>query len=138
MLAGLALVATAAVVVATRAPDTAQASRAKPAGDVGTRRAGPDTTLTDATYPPGHTSGWHVHTGVHSVVVLAGTLTVYDEDCRRFDFGPGASYLGGSRPHLARNDAADQLDVVITSVYERPSPADHGAGVPAPARCEAR
>jgi hypothetical protein len=42
-------------------------------------------------------SGWHVHPGVHSVVVLSGTLTVYDDHCVRTDDRPGEIYLGGDK-----------------------------------------
>ena len=88
-----------------------------------------------STYERGHTSGWHVHPGVHSVVVLSGTLTIYDENCGRTDYGPGQMYLGGATPHVARNETPDVLDVAITFVY-RPSREDNGQAVPAPAGCE--
>lgn len=88
-------------------------------------------------YPPGHTSGWHVHPGVHSVVVLSGTLTVYDERCVRTEYGSGQTYLGGSEAHLARNESPDPLDVAITFVY-RPSAVDHGTPVAAPGQFNLR
>ncbi len=88
-------------------------------------------------YPPGHTSGWHVHPGVHSVVVLSGTLTVYDERCARTEYGPGQTYLGGSEAHAAHNESPDALDVAITFVY-RPAADGHGTSVPAPAGCDKR
>ena len=89
MASGLLLVLTAGVLLATGGSRTA---------------VGPDPALTPfptvgtatSSYGPGHTSGWHVHPGVHSVVVLSGTLTVYDENCVRTDYGPGQSYLGGA------------------------------------------
>lgn len=89
------------------------------------------------TYPPGHTSGWHVHPGVHSVVVLGGTLTVYDEHCVRTDYAPGQTYLGGSKPHLAGNEGSDPLDVAITFVH-RAAAQDHGSALSAPAGCNVR
>jgi quercetin dioxygenase-like cupin family protein len=88
-------------------------------------------------YQPGHTSGWHIHPGVHSVVVLGGTLTVYDENCRRTEYGPGQTYLGGGTPHVARNESPEVLDVAITFVYS-PATEDHGQAVPPPAGCELR
>ncbi len=71
-------------------------------------------------------------------MVLAGTLTVYDEMCLRQDYGPGASYLGGSLPHLARNESPEELRVAVTSVYRQSSTGEHGAAVPAPTGCEPR
>ena len=79
----------------------------------------PTVATATSTYQPGHTSGWHVHPGVHSVVVLSGTLTIYDENCVRTDYGPGQTYLGGATPHVARNETLDVLDVAITFVYRR-------------------
>lgn len=87
------------------------------------------------TYAPGHTSGWHVHPGVHSVVVLSGTLTIYDENCMRTDYGPGDTYLGGNAPHLAHNEGTDDLDVAVTYVYTSTVP---GTPVSAPAGCGVR
>ena len=87
------------------------------------------------TYEPGHASGWHVHPGVHSVTVLRGTLTIYDEHCGRTEYGPGETYLGGNAPHLARNEGAADLDVAITYVYTSTTP---GTPVAAPAGCDVR
>ena len=89
------------------------------------------------TYKPGHSSGWHVHPGVHSVVVLSGTLTIYDEHCVRTDYGPGEIYLGGNAPHLARNEGTDDVDVAITYIYSSTSQTP-GTPVAAPAGCDAR
>lgn len=90
-----------------------------------------------SSYEPGHTSGWHVHPGVHSVVVLSGTLTIYDDNCVRTDYGPGQSYLGGAMPHVARNETLEVLDVAITFVYRAPAE-NPGQAVPAPIGCELR
>lgn len=97
----------------------------------------PSVGTSTSSYQPGRTSGWHVHPGVHSVVVLSGTLTVYDEKCGRTEYAPGQRYLGGATPHVARNETPDVVDVVITFVY-RPSREDDGHAVPAPAGCEIR
>ena len=97
-----------------------------------------DVGTTDLRYEPGHSSGWHIHPGVHAVVVLAGTLTVYDQNCTRLDYGAGASYLGGSEPHLARNETSADVALAVTWVYERSSPMGPGVSVAPPARCDAR
>lgn len=107
------------------------------AGAQDSTAAFPSVGTSAVTYEPGHTSGWHVHPGVHSVVVLRGTLTIYDEYCVRTDYGPGETYLGGNAPHLARNDGVDELDVAITYVYRVDSP-DHGTPVTAPQGCDVR
>ena len=97
----------------------------------------PDVGITDSSYPPGHSSGWHVHPGVHSVVVVRGTLTVYDQTCARAQYGPGQTYLGGAAPHVARNETTEALDVAITYVY-RPTRDDHGSTVTPPPGCDLR
>jgi hypothetical protein len=98
----------------------------------------PNVGVTESTYEPAHSSGWHVHPGVHSVVVLAGMLSVYDATCARHDFGPGETYLGGSYPHLARNETDQPVTMVLTYVYVGGSPLDHPSGVDAPAGCDVR
>lgn len=127
---GSVLMAAAGVVLASDSTLTAGGPEALSAD------AFPTVGTSAATYRPGHTSGWHVHPGVHSVVVLSGTLTIYDEQCVSTEYGPGQTYLGGSQPHLAHNESPDALDVAITFVY-RTAP-DQGTSVPAPAGCDLR
>lgn len=97
----------------------------------------PDVGTSDGTYQPGHSSGWHTHPGLHSVVVLTGTLTIYDAACARHDFGPGETYLGGREPHLATNETESAVQLVVTYVFAMSSPLDHATVVPAPAGCSA-
>lgn len=87
-------------------------------------------------YAPGHSSGWHVHPGVHAVVVLSGTLTVYDEACRRHDYRPGQTYLGGREPHLASNTGAEAVGLAIIYVSD-PSAHVPGNPVAPPKGCHA-
>ena len=70
-------------------------------------------------------------------MVLSGTLTVYDDNCVRTDYGPGQSYLGGATPHVARNETPEVLDVAITFVYRAPAE-NPGQAVPAPTGCDLR
>jgi hypothetical protein len=79
-------------------------------------------------------SGWHVLPGVHSVVVLSGSLTVYDEHCVGTEYGRGQTYLGGSTPHVALDESSDALDVAISFVHCSGG-GDHGSAVPAPPGC---
>jgi quercetin dioxygenase-like cupin family protein len=94
--------------------------------------------LTENTYQPGHTSGWHTHPGAHSVVVLEGVLTIVDEACGQIDVGAGRSWIGGRHPHLVRNDTASPVRLVITYAFDQASALDHAATVPAPAGCTSR
>ncbi len=65
------------------------------------------------TYDPGYSSGWHVHPGQHDVTVLSGALTVYRADCRPEVYGAGQRYVGGRERHLATNEGAEPLEMVV-------------------------
>ena len=93
--------------------------------------------VVDNSYAPGQSSGWHMHRGVHAVVVLAGTLTIYDADCDRQDYEVGQTYLGGAEPHLARNESSQTLEFVSTHVSARAFAPDDGLSVAAPPGCHA-
>jgi quercetin dioxygenase-like cupin family protein len=99
---------------------------------------GPQVVVTSGAYEQGHSSGWHVHPGLHSVVVLTGALTVYDERCQRREFGPGEAYLGGDRPHLVRNDSPAQATYVVTYARLPSAALDPGTTVPPPTPCDLR
>ena len=99
---------------------------------------GPQVVVTSGAYEAGHSSGWHVHPGLHSVVVLTGSLTVYDERCQRQDYGPGDAYLGGDRPHLVRNATPDSATYVVTYARLPSAALDPGTTVPAPTPCDLR
>lgn len=88
-------------------------------------------------YEQGHSSAWHVHAGVHAVVVLSGTLTVYDEACRRENYAAGQTYLGGRAPHLALNTGSEPAYLVVTYVLDGAAGDSPGHPVPAPSGCVA-
>jgi len=123
MAAGLAIVAVA-VVILVHAPRAVFA---------GVTLGGPsDVTVQMATYEPGESSGWHSHSGMHAVLVVSGTLTVYDGQCQPRVVGPGEMYVGGRDVHLATNSTA--LPVVMTVTYMFPAGASHtGFHIPAAA-----
>ena len=93
-------------------------------------------TTAELVYAPGHSSGWHIHPGLHAVVVLSGTLTVYDQACERHDYGPGETYVGGRDPHVARNDHGEPIRMVATYVADGATDRP-GSAVGAPGGCEA-
>lgn len=137
IISGLVLIAcSAGIALAATPTPTTPARRVAPVGGVPAVPS-PSITTASITYPPGHSSGWHVHPGVHSVVVLAGTLTMYDEHCVRTDYGPGETYLGGNAPHLARNEGTDDVSAAVTYVYRVPGEG-HGSAVADPADCDVR
>lgn len=93
-----------------------------------------DVTVVNLSYEPGHSSGWHVHPGLHAVYVLSGALTVYDEACRPHVYGPGESYVGGQTAHVVRNETDAPTELIVTAI-ELSGPAGPGSHLPAPAGC---
>lgn len=88
------------------------------------------------TYRPGQASSWHMHTGLHAVAVLSGTLTVYDGACEAHIYGPGDSYVGGTTEHMASNATDGPVDMVVTYIFpEGSSMANFVVPMPPPAAC---
>ncbi len=73
-----------------------------------------DVTVVTQVYEVGENSGWHRHTGIHAVAVLSGSLTVYDERCHAQFVVPGRPYVGGQELHLAQNETASPIEMVVT------------------------
>ena len=146
MVAGVLVVAVAAAILLGRhipAPEEASAGTRPPApapASLGVAIGGPsDVAAQMATYAPGQSSGWHTHTGLHAVVVMSGTLTIVDGDCRRQIYGPGDSYVGGREVHLALNETAAPVEMAVTYMF--PAGVSHtGFHIPAaaPAGCGTR
>ena len=136
MFAGLVLVG-AALAVIQLAPGRAGAPA--PASTAITLAGPADVTVQMATYEPGHSSGWHAHTGMHAVMVLSGTVTFYDSQCQGRSFGPGDIYVGGQDVHVARNDTSEPVEMSVTYLFPagRPHTTFHVAS-PAPAGCDIR
>ncbi|MEX0651580.1 MAG: cupin domain-containing protein [Actinomycetota bacterium] len=79
---------------------------------------GEATWITETTFAPGGTTGWHSHPGKTIVVVKSGTMTLYrsrDGECRVREFGPGEGFV--ERPtsvHIAWNEGDVPLVVGVT------------------------
>lgn len=103
----------------------------------GTLIGGPkDVSVQTASYESGQSSGWHLHTGMHAVMVLSGTLSVYGSDCQSTTYGPGDVFVGGRAVHLVRNEANVRLGMAVTYMF--PDGVSHTSfhiPSPAPANC---
>lgn len=139
---GILIVVAAVIVAGTGLRHDSRPAQASPAAATATAAetapSFPDVGVASTSYVPGHSSGWHVHPGVHSAVVLSGTLTVYGADCSRQDYAAGQTYLGGRDAHIVRNESAEPVDLVVTYVFQTTSPLEHATVVPAPAGCNVR
>lgn len=107
-----------------------------PAADPGIVLRGPgDVAVVTQVYEPAQTGGWHTHAGLHAVAVLSGELAVYDGECRRQRVVAGEPYVGGRELHLARNETAEPVTMVVTYLNAVGSAPPHAG---APAGCNVR
>lgn len=97
-----------------------------------------DVAVVDVVYEPSQTSGWHTHRGLHAVAVLSGTLTMYDRQCRPERYVPGKPYVGGQELHLARNETAEPVVMVVTYVNATGPAAADDVRPGAPPGCDVR
>ena len=134
MAAGLGLIGAALAAVHQASP-----AAPKPASSTLTIGGPADVAVQTAIYQPGQTSGWHAHTGIHAVMVLSGTVTFYDGECRAQAYGPGETYVGGQGLHSVRNETAEPANLAVTYLF--PAGVSHTTfhvDMPAPAGCESR
>lgn len=124
MAAGLATVGLAIGILVTaqgggeqRAPQppAAEAAAVPAAAPSGlTIQSTGDISVLNMTYEPGQSSGWHTHRGIHAVALVAGEVTVYDQNCVAHTYGPNEPYIGGQQLHLLRNEGAEPAVMVVT------------------------
>jgi quercetin dioxygenase-like cupin family protein len=136
MPASLVLLGVIVILLGAGVSRTTPGHAAAPAADPGIVLRGPgDVAVVTQVYEPGQSSGWHAHAGLHAVAVLAGELTVYDAECRPQRVVAGEPYVGGRELHVARNETAEPVDMVVTYLNAvGPAPA-HAGG---PAGCAVR
>jgi len=83
----------------------------------------------------GDVSGWHEHGGPVFVMVLSGTLTVYqgkDEDCKGKQYPAGTGFVEpGGVVHDARNEGTVPVDIYDTVVLP-PGSGDAGIFISKP------
>jgi quercetin dioxygenase-like cupin family protein len=90
------------------------------------------------TIKPGASSGWHVHPGTELVTVLKGVITIFAEahpNCGPVELGPGITATADGRPHLARNDGTEDVELLVSYFAVRPGTGGPATGVGRPASC---
>ncbi|HET7743372.1 MAG TPA: cupin domain-containing protein [Gaiellaceae bacterium] len=76
-----------------------------------------DLVTQQVTFAPGAYSGWHHHPGVILVLVKTGTVTVWDEDCRKTAYNAGQAFIeGGPEPMQVSNEGSATAVDVATQV----------------------
>jgi quercetin dioxygenase-like cupin family protein len=131
--AALGVVGMVAIVAAAGVSRTAPGHAEAPAAPVDAAivlRGPGDVAVVTQVYEPGQTGGWHTHAGLHAVAVLSGELAVYDGECRRQRVVAGEPYVGGRELHLARNETAEPVTMIVTYLNAVGAAPPH-AGAPA-------
>lgn len=74
--------------------------------------------------PPGGSTGWHQHPGTEMSIVKAGTITVLlGPDCEPAEYAAeDALLIPSNTPHMARNDAAEDAELVVTYLLAPDAP----------------
>ena len=98
-----------------------------------------DVVVLTTTIKPGGSTGWHSHPGPAFIVVVRGTLTVYDGNdpaCTPHRYGPGTGFLdpGFGHVHIARNEGSTPVTVVQTYLDVPPGGSPR-IDEPAPGNC---
>jgi quercetin dioxygenase-like cupin family protein len=84
------------------------------------------------TFPPGATTGWHIHPGPVLVIVEAGTVTKYSSNCVAHRYTTGQAFVerGPRDVNMVRNEGTTQADTIVT--FLAPVGAQLKENVPAP------
>lgn len=83
-------------------------------------------------------TGWHTHPGPSMIVVTAGTLTEYHNDCTPLVHNTGDTFVdpGGGEVHLVRNEGSVPASTIaVQLVPYDPNKSNRRLDVPAPANC---
>jgi quercetin dioxygenase-like cupin family protein len=78
-----------------------------------------DVALAKVVIEPGGSTGWHHHPGVGLASVKSGTVTFYDEKCKKTVYKAGESFLESYHPMLVRNQG--KVDAVFYVAFIIPT-----------------
>lgn len=105
--------------------------------DFGTEEMG-DVVSQIVVIEPGASSGWHVHPSTELVTIMSGVITIYAEEhpgCAAVEVPAGVTATANGRPHLARNDGAQTVVLLVSYFGVRPGSGGPATGVGRPAGC---
>ena len=114
LVAAAAALVTAAAASAAKPPIFAQPRAVGTIGAPMTVPVKPGAMVLDTiTIQPGGNFGWHTHGSPVAVVVMSGTLTVFDpsvQNCAAFEVSKGQAFIEpADHVHLARNDTTQPV-----------------------------
>ena len=88
--------------------------------EVESKRRSADIAIAKVVIEPGGSTGWHHHRGVVAVAVASGTVTEYDEDCKKTVFKAGEGFVeSDGEVHLVRNNG--NVDAVLYATFIVPT-----------------
>jgi quercetin dioxygenase-like cupin family protein len=82
-------------------------------------------------------TGWHTHPGHSLIIVTAGTVTEYEEDCTPHVYVKGDTFVdpGGGHVHILRNESTTDVASTV-AVQLIPQKAVRRIDAPAPENCQ--
>jgi hypothetical protein len=85
-------------------------------------------------------TGWHTHPGHSLIIVTAGTITEYHEDCTPLVHHKGDTFVdpGGDHVHIIRNESPTDLasTIAVQLVPHDPQKLNRRIDRPAPDNCQ--
>ena len=84
-------------------------------------------------------TGWHTHPGHSLIIVTAGTLTEYEDDCTPHVYTAGDTFVdpGRGHVHIIRNESNQEAsNIAVQLVPFDPNKANRRIDAPAPANCQ--
>ena len=86
-----------------------------------THAHGTNSVLQHVVFEPGESTLWHRHPGPNVILVVGGSLTLWDEHCEETTYQPGQGFATGIKTHLA---VAGPQGADFYSLYVLPADAD--------------
>ncbi len=87
---------------------------------VESQRTSADVAIAKVVIEPGGSSGWHHHPAVSFFLVKSGSVTAYDEKCKKTVYKAGKGFIESSaHPGLVRNQG--KVDAVIYATHIIPT-----------------
>jgi quercetin dioxygenase-like cupin family protein len=97
-----------------------------------------DVAIAKQVIEPGGSSGWHHHPAVSFFLVKSGSVTAYDEECKKTVYKAGKGFIESSaHPGLVRNQG--KVDAVIYATHIIPTKTTeegYRIGDPQPKNCD--
>ena len=97
-----------------------------------------DVAIAKQVIEPGGSSGWHHHPAVSFFLVKSGSVTAYDENCKKTVYKAGEGFIESSdHPGLVRNQG--KVDAVVFATHMIPTKTTeegYRIGDPQPKNCD--